>query len=216
MPRSPRFLLSQSYYHIITRGNNRNIIFKAKKDYLFFLSLITKYKKEHSFNLYHYCLMPNHVHLLIQIKKSTDFSIFMKKLNLAYFYYFKKRYGWVGHFWQNRFKNQPVGKDDYFIQCGKYIELNPVRAVLVNNPKEYPYSSYNYYVQDQEDKLLTDDFFYEGLGRNKKERQANYQQLVIDQIIKKTYNRSIWGSNNQRYMEKQKINRKMKRKTKKA
>lgn len=216
MPRPPRFLLSQSYYHIMTRGNNRNIVFREKEDYIFFLDLISKYKKEHSFDLYHYCLMSNHIHFLIQTKKATDFSVFMKKLNLSYFHYFKKKYGWVGHFWQNRFKSQPVGKDDYFIQCGKYIELNPVRANITKNPQEYFYSSYNYYAKDQKNKLLTDDFFYEGLGRDKKERQTNYQQLIIYQIIKKTYNRSIWGSNNQRYMEKQKISRKMKQKTKKA
>jgi len=104
MPRPPRFILSQSYYHIITRGNNRNVVFKTKEDYLHFLDLINKYKKEHLFDIYHYCLMPNHVHFLIQTKKAPDFSIFMKKLNLAYFHYFKKRYGWTGHFWQGRFK----------------------------------------------------------------------------------------------------------------
>jgi len=161
MPRQPRFLLSQSYYHIITRGNNRNTIFKEKEDYFYFLKLIAKYKKEHPFDLYHYCLMPNHVHLLIQTRNAKDFSVFMKKLNLSYYHYFKKKYGWIGHFWQNRFKSQPVGKDEYFIQCGKYIELNPIRANIVKDPKDYPYSSYNYYANSKENNLLTDDFFYE-------------------------------------------------------
>ncbi|MDP3093651.1 MAG: transposase [bacterium] len=209
MPRLPRFLLFQSCYHIITRGNNKNVIFREKEDYLYFLNLIKKYKKEHPFDLYHYCLMPNHVHLLIQTNKSTDFSVLMKKLNLSYYHYFRKKYGWTGHFWQNRFKNKPVGKDEYFIQCGKYIELNPVRANITKKPQEYPYSSYGYYAQGKENELLTDDSFYQGLGKDKKERQINYQKLTISQIIKKTYSEEIWGSNSQKYMEKRKIERKL-------
>ena len=211
MPRLSRFLLSQSYYHIINRGNNKNIIFKEKEDYLYYLKLIHKYKKEHSFNLYHYCLMPNHIHLLIQTNKATDFPVFMKRTNLSYYHYFKRKYDWMGHLWQNRFKSKPVGKDEYFIQCGKYIELNPVRANITKGPQEYPYSSYNYYSQGKEDNLLTEDLFYQELGKDKKERQLNYQKLIISQIVKKTYNKDIWGSNSQKYMENRKIKRKMSR-----
>lgn len=209
MPRLPRFLLSQSYYHIIARGNNRNIIFKEKEDFILYLDLISKYKKEHSFDLYHYCLMPNHIHFLIQTNKATDFPVFMKRLNLSYYHYFRKKYGWTGYFWQNRFKSKPVGKDEYFIQCGKYIELNPTRANIVKDPQEYSYSSYSHYAQGKESKLLTDNFFYQGLGKDKKERQLSYEKLVIDRTIKKTYNKDIWGSDNQRYMEKRKINRRL-------
>lgn len=211
MPRQPRFLLSQSYYHIINRGNNKNTIFKDKEDYLYYLELIFKYKKEHPFDLYHYCLMPNHIHLLIQTNKALDFSTFMKRTNLSYYHYFKKKYGWIGHFWQNRFKSKPVGKDEYFIQCGKYIELNPTRANIVKDPShsQYSYSSYNYYALGENNKLITNNFYYQGLGKDNKERQSNYQDLTIDSIIKKTYNKNIWGSDKQRYMEKRKIKRRM-------
>ena len=216
MPRQPRFLLSRSYYHIIARGNNKNIIFKEKEDYFYFLKLIVKYKKKHPFDIYHYCLMPNHVHLLIQVRNAKDFSVFMKKLNLSYYHYFKKKYGWTGHFWQNRFKSQPVGKDEYFIQCGKYIELNPIRANIVKNPEDYLYSSYNYYSQGKSNNLITKDPFYQELKKDETEKQINYQKLTIAQIVKKGYNRNVWGSNVQRYIENQKISRKMKRKTKNA
>ena len=209
MPRQSRLLLSQSYYHIMARGNNKNIIFKDEEDYIYYLELIYKYKKEHPFDLYHYCLMPNHIHLLIQTNKATDFSALMKKTNLSYYHYFKKKYGWTGHFWQNRFKSKPVGKDEYFIQCGKYVELNPVRANIVKDPQEYLYSSYNYYAQGKQDKLLTDDLFYQGLGKDKKERQDNYRKLLVDETIKKAYDKDTWGSNGQRYMERRKIKRKL-------
>lgn len=211
MPRTRRFLLSQSYYHVMTRGNNRNVVFRSDEDYQYYLSLIAKYKIEHPFELYHYCLMPNHTHFLIQTKKAADFSTFMKKLNLAYFHHFNKEYGWVGHFWQDRYKSQAVGKDAYFIQCGKYIELNPVRAHLVEKPEEYQYSSYRFYANGKTDRLITPDFIYEGLGHGEHEKQTQYQDLVVDQSIEDSYKKKAWGSDYQRYKEIEKVDRKMKK-----
>ena len=192
----------------MTRGNNRNIVFKSNEDYQYYLKLISKYKLEHPFNLYHYCLMPNHTHFLIQTKKAFDFSIFMKKLNLAYFHHYRQEYGWIGHFWQDRFKSQAVGKDAYFIQCGKYIELNPVRSNIVEKPGDYQYSSYRYYADGRPNYLITSDFMYEEMGNDNIERQKQYQKFIIDQIIEESYNKNTWGSDQQRYQEMQKIRRK--------
>ena len=208
MPRPARFLLSESFYHVMTRGNNRNVVFKSAEDYEYFLKLVLKYKLEHPFDLYHYCLMPNHTHFLIQTKKAFDFSTFMKKLNLAYFHHYRREYGWVGHFWQDRFKSQAIGKDAHFIQCGKYIELNPVRAGIVENPDEYQYSSYAYYAQGKTSPPITTDFIYEEIGHTTDEKQERYRKLVIDQVIEDSYNRAIWGSDLQRYREQDKVNRK--------
>ena len=206
MPRQARLLLSHSYYHVMTRGNNRQIVFHRDEDYLYYLHLIERFKAEHPFHLYHYALMPNHTHFLIQTTKATDFSTFMKRLNLAYFHHYRRDYGWVGHFWQGRFKSQPVGKDSYFIQCGKYIELNPVRARLVTDPLDYPYSSYRYYAQGLEDRLLTEDFFYRELADNPQNRQVKYRELLIDDLVPTTYQRPVWGSPRQRYQETKKLN----------
>ena len=194
----------------MTRGNNRNIVFKSDEDYQYYLELVSKYKIDHPFDLYHYCLMPNHTHFLIQTKKALDFSIFMKKLNLAYFHHYKREYGWVGHFWQDRYKSQAVGKDAYFIQCGKYIELNPVRASIVENPEDYKYSSYNYYAEGKPNHLITPDFMYEEMSKDGTERQIRYKELIVDQIIEESYSKNTWGSTWQRYREQDKINRKLK------
>ncbi len=83
----------------------------------------------------------------------------MKKLNLSYYHYFRNKHGWVGHFWQGRYKSQLVGKDKYFLQYGKYIELNPVRAGIVKDPQEYPHSSYNYYAKGEDNDIIMEDFF---------------------------------------------------------
>ena len=211
MPRSPRLLLSKSYYHIIARGNNKNTIFKEDEDFLFYLDLAKKHKKENPFDIYHYCLMSNHIHFLVKTGNASGFSAFMKSISLAYYYYFKKKYGWTGHFWQGRYKSQPVGKDEYFLQCGKYIELNPVRAKIVKDPRSYPYSSYNYYAKGEDNDIITEDFFYKELGSNNRERQKEYKSILIDEIINESYNKSVWGSAIQRYREGQKTRRNLKK-----
>lgn len=205
MPRPPRLLLSQSYYHIMTRGNNRHSVFENEEDFLYYLDLIKRFKADHPFDLFHYCLMENHVHMLVKTNKASDFSTFMKKLNLAYFHHYRKSYNWVGHFWQDRFKSQPVGKDNYFTQCGKYIELNPIRAQITKDPKDYKYSSYNYYAHGKRDDLLTKDIFYDGPGNDNIKKQKAYRDLIVDEAIIKNYPKNTWGSTPKRYQENRKI-----------
>lgn len=205
MPRPPRLLLSQSYYHIMTRGNNRHTVFESNEDYFYYLELIRRYKTEHPFDLYHYCLMPNHIHFLVKTNKATDFSTFMKKINLAYFHHYRQEYGWVGHLWQGRFKSQPVGKDAYFIQCGKYIELNPVRSNLINNPQEYKFSSFKYYAKGMKNDLITKDIFYDELGLDVLSRQQNYEKMIINELVVNNYQKPVWGSDYQRYHETRKV-----------
>jgi len=198
----------------MTRGNNRHDVFEDHEDYIYFLDLISRFKADHPFELYHYCLMTNHVHLLVKTNKASDFSAFMKKLNLAYFYHYRNVYGWTGHLWQDRFKSQPVGKDNYFIQCGKYIELNPVRAGIVDSPDKYEYSSFGYYANGHINPLITEDIFYEIMGKTKEKRQEAYKDLVIEDLISGTFSKSVWGTNYQRYQENKKTKRGLKEKAK--
>jgi putative transposase len=149
--------------------------------------------------------MPSHVHLQVKPKRATEFSLFMKRINLAYFYHFKQSYGWVGHFWQDRFRSQPIGKDQYFIQCGKYIELNPARAKLVKKPEDYPHSSYNYYAKGQPNALITKDIYYNDLGKDVATRQKTFQDMIISETVTNNYQHRVWGSNLQRKNELKKI-----------
>ncbi len=205
MPRSARLLLSKSYYHVMARANNKMTVFHDSKDYDYYLELVKRHKTDHPFDLYHYCLMPNHVHFHVRTKDAADFSLFMKKLNLSYVHHYRERYGWVGHFWQDRYKSQPIGKDSYFLQCGKYIELNPVRAGLVTRPEDYPYSSYRHYAFGEPNDLLTDDIFYEKLGDTKEERMSAYQKIMIELVVYEARHKKVWGSPLQRYNEQKKI-----------
>lgn len=211
MPRKARVLLPLSCYHVMTRGNNRNKIFRDTNDYQKYISILAKYKHIHPFDLYHYCLMPTHTHFLIKVNNAKSFSMFMKQLNLSYYYYYKNKYGWVGHFFQGRFKSKPVGKDEYFIQCGKYIELNPVRDKIVTDPKDYNHSSYRHYAYGEKNSLITTDFVFEQMTGSLESKQRKYQNLVVDEQVEVEYNNMIWGSSKQRYNEQKKINYRLKK-----
>jgi len=144
MPRAPRITMKNACYHIITRGNQKQLVFKDSTDYHEYLSILTKYKKRYKFKLYCFCLMPNHVHLIIEVKEPIMLCKIMKCLNLSYTLYFNSKYEKVGHLWQDRFKSKIIEKDAYLLECVNYIETNPIRASLVSDLNKYTWSSYNF------------------------------------------------------------------------
>ena len=144
MPRSARVTMKKSCYHIITRGNQKQTVFKEPTDYQKYLLLITRYKNKFKFKLFCFCLMPNHIHLIIEVDNPEDLNKIMHGLNLSYTLYFNQKYKKVGHLWQDRFKSKIIEKDAYLIECIGYIESNPIRASLVSSIQQYPWSSFNF------------------------------------------------------------------------
>ena len=142
MARTARLFIENACHHVIARGNRKQTIFKDRSDFERFLGILKKAKKRYDIRLYTYCLMPNHVHLLLESKASENISLFMHWLNRGYAAYFNDRYNTVGHVWQGRFVSRPIVKGAYLINCATYIEANPVRAGLVDDIAEYPWSSY--------------------------------------------------------------------------
>jgi len=179
MPRGARVVPETGYLHVMCRGNNRRKIFFKPQNYRFYHQLAVKYKKLTGIKIIHYCFMPNHVHFMIGVKPASDLATFMKRLNLSFFYYYRRNREYVGHLWQGRFKSKIIEKDDYFLCCGKYIELNPVRAGLCDSPQDYPYSSYAFYALGKPDYLLDMDPFYPGLADTLKGRQKAYCNIII-------------------------------------
>ncbi len=137
-----RVLLEGVYYHVMCRGNQKQKIFLCDDDYEHFLVLLKRYKKRLSFRLFAWCLMPNHVHLVVEVPMPRDLSRLMHGMNLAYARWFNGKYGKVGHLWQGRFKSSVILKEEYALRCIEYIELNPVRAKLVADPLAYPWTSF--------------------------------------------------------------------------
>lgn len=188
MPRIFRLLPEQGVLHVLTRGNNRQRVFHGREDFERYLYYLKLYKEEHKFRLYHYCLMPNHVHLLIETSQQTHLSKLMKQLNLAYFYHYRKKYKHWGHLWQGRYISLIIDRDEYLIRCGRYIEKNPVRARIVDRLEDYPWTSYRYYAIGEEQGLIDQDPVYENLGNDSGERRRNYREVSEEEIdLRKRY-----------------------------
>ncbi len=144
MPRTSRVLSSSGIYHVMARGIDKENIFNNTDDFLKFLSYIGKSKEKEEFKLYAYCLMPNHIHLLLQSHQDS-LGKALQRIITPYAMYFNKVYKRRGHLFQNRYKSEPVQDDSYFLTALRYIHQNPVKAGLVKKVSYYPWSSYQEY-----------------------------------------------------------------------
>jgi len=144
MPRKPRMELPGKY-HIVNRGVEQRVVFKEPEDYKHFEELLCVYAKSFNITIHNYCLMSNHYHLLLEIKQE-NLSKFMRQLNMNYAIYFNKKNKRVGHLWQGRFKSWYVTDEAYLYTLMRYIEQNPLKANIVKNIEEYPYSSHHYFL----------------------------------------------------------------------
>jgi putative transposase len=145
MARKPRIEIEGGLYHVIFRGNDRRAIFHSHEDHTKFLSLLTAAKERLPFFLYAFCLMTNHVHLLVERKADTIGRI-MHRVLTGYCQYYNRRHKRVGHVLQGRHKAILCDSEMYMGELVRYIHLNPVRAKMVANAQEYPYSSHRAYV----------------------------------------------------------------------
>ena len=183
MPRKPRIFTDSGTYHIISRGNNRQDLFLSSKDCFAYLDLLRALKKEYRFDVYHYCLMTNHVHLLVRFYDHLSFQKVIQRVNVAYAKRYCKLYNYIGHVFQDRYKSLPIERDSYLLECGRYIERNPLTARLVKQLTDYPWSSYSYYADGLPNDLITDNPLYLDLGFTPAERRVRYQDYVLTERI---------------------------------
>lgn len=154
MPRRARLIVDGGYYHILTRGIDKRRIFQKDSDYRRFIDIVKNYLEEFEILISHYCLMPNHIHFLLQVLKARDLSKFMQAILQVYASYFRNKYSSVGFVFQNRYKSLWIEKDSYLLECARYIERNPLRAHIVTNPLDYPWSSFPFYVKNRPDDIV--------------------------------------------------------------
>ncbi|MCK9432592.1 MAG: transposase [Candidatus Omnitrophica bacterium] len=183
MPRTKRIISVDAALHITSRGNNRQLVFQNDSDKLYYRTLMEELKDDNMIIFYHYCLMNNHIHFQLRLKLESDLAKFMKQLNLRYSHYYKKLYGYVGRLWQERFKSNIILDDSYLLQCGKYIELNPVRAGIVKRPEDYLFSSYNFYAKGKPDTLITPNPVYLEMSYSAALRRKRYADFVVDERV---------------------------------
>jgi putative transposase len=145
MPRKPRMYLPSIPAHIVQRGNNRDACFFSDDDYLYYLEVLGQGLRRYGVKLHAYCLMTNHVHLLMTPKDNVGISRVMQHLGRLYVLYINRTYRRSGTLWEGRHKASLVNAEEYLLTCYRYIELNPVAAGMVNTPEQYRWSSYRWH-----------------------------------------------------------------------
>lgn len=145
MPYRKTEFRASEYYHVYTRGNNRQVIFFEQENYVYFLRQLRECGVTDAADIVAYCLMPNHYHLLLHLKVD-DISRPMQRFGLSYTKSVNIRYKRVGSLFQGRFKAIHVDREEYLLHLSRYIHLNPVVAKLVRRPEDWKFSSYLEYI----------------------------------------------------------------------
>lgn len=186
MPRLPRLNLPGVPQHIVQRGNNRQVCFFIEEDYSIYLDKLEDYAKKYQVDVHAFVLMTNHVHLLMTPHKGDGVSRLIQSLGRYYVRYINQTHKRTGTLWEGRYKSTLVDADNYFLLVSRYIELNPVRANMVEHPAEYPWNSYRGNALGKSIELLTPHPAYLALGAEQSERLNHYQALFKHEIPEKT------------------------------
>ena len=141
VPRPLRVQAPGAIYHVVARGNRRQDVFRSEADYKLYLSLLERVCERFDWDVFAYCLMPNHVHLVLRTRKA-NIAAGMQRLHGIYGQAFNARYELTGHLFQGRYGTRPIASEGHAFEVGRYVVLNPVRARLCVHPAEWPWSSY--------------------------------------------------------------------------
>jgi putative transposase len=178
MGRSPRPVDTGLVYHALNRGNNREVVFHDDDDFRAFLLILGQTQQKYPFRLYGYCLMSNHFHLLLRPEPGVSISRVFQSLTVAHTGRHHRRYQTGGHLWQGRFKSPVVQEDEHFWTVLRYIEANPLRAGIVTDPRDYPWSSYASHGLGRPDPLLSPFPEWDALGPDEKSRRSAWRAKV--------------------------------------
>ena len=174
-----RIVLPNYPHHVVQRGHNRQVVFAGEADYCRYLDDLRELKTAFGVSVYAYCLMTNHVHLLLSPgDEVAGMGRLMKALAARATRYRNKLERRTGTLWESRYKSSPVQTDQYLLACCRYIELNPVRARMVGHPHEYMWSSYRQRLGHEVDDWIDYDPCYLGMGMTASERRHKYKQFT--------------------------------------
>jgi len=176
MPRTVRKRSKTGVYHVIIRGIDKQCIFHDDEDRNIFLDRLKRYKHECSFEIYAYCLMSNHVHLLIK-EHEESVSLVMKKISISYVYWYNKKYDRTGYLFQGRFISEPVENDSYLLTAARYIHQNPVKVGLTMQD----WTSYSGYLKRNE--IVDSEIILGIFGQNERKALENFIHFMNEQNL---------------------------------
>lgn len=178
MPRKPRFFLTGVPVHAVQRGHNRSAAFFSDFDYLEYLTCLRRAAEENRCAVHAYVLMTNHVHLLLTPNYKDSIGRLFQALGRNYVRYINTTYQRHGALWEGRYKSNLIESRAYLLACMRYIELNPVRAGMVDHPAKYRWSSYGANALGKINVIISPHQEYLALGHNPTERQAAYHGTI--------------------------------------
>ena len=184
MPRLGRTVVPSYPHHIVQRGHNKQVVFAEPCDFECYLTTLAEFKAQYDIKVYAFCLMTNHVHLIVQPSEDVAWlGRLMKRLAGRQTRYVNRQERRSGTLWESRYKSSPIQTDAYLLACCRYVELNPVRAGMVATPGEYQWSSYAQHVGETASYAWLDvDPCFEGLATTKPSRQTRYREFVFSAI----------------------------------
>tara|TARA_R110002050_G_scaffold71891_3_gene154663 strand:+ start:49679 stop:50401 length:723 start_codon:yes stop_codon:yes gene_type:complete len=186
MARLPRLFIKDCPQHIIQRGNNRQATFFADEDYTVYLDKLKDFSVKYQVKVHAYVLMTNHVHLLLSTEHDGAISKMMQSIGRYFVLYINNTYQRTGTLWEGRYKSTLVDSDNYLFTVMRYIEMNPVRAGMVDHPEEYPWSSYQANAVGKAIELLTPHEQYVKLADTHTERLSRYVGLFDEYLSDNT------------------------------
>lgn len=178
MARLPRLTVPGYPHHIIQRGNNRQAIFSSPDDYRLLIALLQEHASANKVAIHAYVLMSNHFHLLATPETAEGIPTMMQSVGRRYVRHFNLQQGRSGTLWEGRYKSTLIQAERYLLTCMAYLDLNPVRAGMVNDAVTYPWSSHAHYIGRTSDRLLTPHPLYWELGNTPFSREAAYGAMV--------------------------------------
>ena len=179
MPREARHYFEGGFFHLHSRGIDKRTIFAKPADYQYCINLIRSHLPEFNLVIHHYCLMLNHLHLLIQVQDPKAPAQFMKKILQNYACYFRKTYNSNGFVFQNRYKCHLLDKADSLLRCSRYVDRNPLHHEATNDLFSYPWSSFSCYATGKPDGIIMYNPVYLAMADDPKQRQQAYTDYVL-------------------------------------
>ena len=182
MPRQPRYFIPHLPQHVIQRGVDRQAVFFGAQDYALYRETLRAAADRYECAIHAYVFMTNHTHLVITPGTERSLPLLMQAIGRGYVQKLNRHYNRTGTLWEGRYKASLIQDDIYLLTCYRYIELNPVRAGMVQHPGDYPHTSYHHNATGRPDTLLTEHSVYWSLAAAPEQRQAAYRRLFADEI----------------------------------
>jgi len=185
MPRRRREVVPNYPYHIVQRGHNKQKVFHSETDYQKYYTLLMTISREEKVIIQSYCLMPNHIHHLLIPETTDGLALTMRRINITYTHYYNRKYQRLGTLWQGRYYSSIVDKDSYLWIVSRYVERNPVRAGIVEEPEQYKWSSARFSLGLERNFILDNRWWLNGSDKHayakflkEKEREEEIYEIT--------------------------------------